>query len=402
MKNAIGQASTSSTSGHLVSLLPQNALFTQLAGRIKSAKKAKPQAWQSKGRDLFRLGLALNQTAPPKKSTKQIACELALHCTNVLTRGVRALPAEARWNAPLQNGAGATMPLIGGSALTPEPDAGAMRPLATTVMHQERMPGRGLTIEDGGVFQLLQKHGYLSDSNQHDTVSGELVNAAIDFVLKGSQEILARTILHTLGEVGGNEHEKISASEQLNAIRKWMELRMFDGNLEDWIVRCLATRGDQQSLTTIDFAQLIKAEVYSRVMGDTERLGSLHDASIVHWIWKQVIEDAVPLLRYAQQDDVKSLDVKSYFWGATNAALLLFDCRQINVDSAFDQSVMDTGDGLLAIWLKKKNDPEYFPLFRLHARIVYLAKSQEEMPEHGNAAAIPVDEKKLSDYYLGV
>jgi len=238
---------------------------------------------------------------------------------------------------------------------------------------------------------MLQKRGYAFSENEHASVAAQLLKAAVDMLVKDSESepAFARKVMRDLAYFGGLNHEPVSRSYQSNVMRGWLAEMIFDSNIEDFIVNSLAATEGPSDFTTARLRQCIHSQIDDNIVAvDTAHSSYEKDAVIKDWIWRNVILETLPMLRFSPSGAAESLVLNDAEWGKMHAGLQLAKHVGIDVSTVSEEEAADLGKLMLAALEERAVPLEWGRFFQLPARChrVMSGSWEDAQPAHGELA----------------
>jgi hypothetical protein len=248
---------------------------------------------------------------------------------------------------------------------------GAVGPDAVSAAMQDQLfsvPDDHIVVQSNDSVQLfLEQQGYKTDDVLDATL---LCKAAVDALVKDPQVApsLARHILKGLACYGGSIREPVSGQYQAAVIRRWVELQLFEGDIEAFIAADWPCRQVSLERELADLGNLIRRHIFAHLLAhDTEAAGYRPDVVLKSWIWNKVVLALVPVLRYVNSEQDGGLPLRGSEWGHINAGLLFAQRAGLELDDVSLYQALDLGK-MLHLQLAGEVLPiEWQRLFRLPA-----------------------------------
>jgi len=224
---------------------------------------------------------------------------------------------------------------------------GAVGPDAVSAAMQDQLfsvPDDHIVVQSNDSVQLfLEQQGYKTDDVLDATL---LCKAAVDALVKDPQVApsLARHILKGLACYGGSIREPVSGQYQAAVIRRWVELQLFEGDIEAFIAADWPCRQVSLERELADLGNLIRRHIFAHLLAhDTEAAGYRPDVVLKSWIWNKVVLALVPVLRYVNSEQDGGLPLRGSEWGHINAGLLFAQRAGLELDDVSLYQALDLG-----------------------------------------------------------
>jgi len=351
------------------------------------------EQWRAQGRQLHQLAFELTDDRPPSlPSLRKVICDIFLevasmvHLPNLgkvdqLSNENAAAPygrqneigAECRHDFlpqdPLRFPAAEALPMRAGGDLLEQSE---------------------LAATNRQVQNFLQDKNLLNKVRPHFS-SGDLLKATIELLEKDraskiDRRDLARCIQNSLGLYGGSEGEFMRASTQNVIIRNWVAQNIFGASIEQTITRMAADHAPLFSLTGKNIQDSL-SKVYA----------ASTDPVVGDWVWKHVVLEEVPILRFASHD-VEHLKPHDFEWGQIHAGLQLAASAQQDMKNIALEDALVLGQSLLAQIKEGIEVDDYSRFFKLPSLIRYVQTHSYVMQNRIDSDIGDLESSALTNY----
>ena len=233
------------------------------------------------------------------------------------------------------------------------------------------------------IIHFLSKKNVLGPGDDHGTYS--LINASIDYINnidRGLSKITAELLKGT-GNYGAHKDEILSLDLQYHIFNRWLEARLFDGGLGEFIAREIQINHHDHAIADETPESRLSARLYKAIFSRIDARLSDGKQSVTgnrtlsgpakDYILREIVPTVLPALRFYNEtlpDD--GIDPGQVEWGFLHAGLRFADSIGLDGEAITKEEAIQLGRSMLDMLKNGGLPPWHVHFFELPARLFHI------------------------------